>query len=114
MGKVKLKIKKGDTVIITAGKSKGVVGAVLQVKRAEGGRSKVLVEGANRVKKAVKPNPNIGEQGGIKEQEAFIDISNVKLFNAIEKKGERVGYRILENNNKVRYFKSSGELVEAE
>ena len=111
---IKLKIKKGDTVIVTTGKSKGVIGTVLEVKRAPRGQSKILVEGANMIKKAVRPNPNVGEQGGIKEKEAFIAIANVKLFNEAEKKGSRVGYRILEDNKKVRYFKSTGELVEAE
>ncbi len=117
MAKFKAKIKKGDTVIIIAGKSKGAKGSVLQVKKIVKGRKdviRILVEGVNMVKKAVRPNPNIGEQGGIQEKEAFLDISNVKLFNSIENKGERVGYRILENKKKVRYFKKSGELVEAE
>lgn len=114
MSKIKTKIKKGDTVIVIAGKSKGAKGTVLQVKTAEQGRSRILVEGVNMVKKAVRPNPNIGEKGGIQEKEAFLDISNVKLFNPIANKGERVGYRILEDGKKVRYFKKSGELVEAE
>ncbi len=114
MVKIKTKIKKSDIVIVIAGKSKGAKGAVLQVKALEKGRTRVLVEGVNMVKKAVKPNPNVGEQGGIQEKEAFLDISNVKLFNPIENKGERVGYRILEDGKKVRYFKKSGELVEAE
>ena len=63
------------------------------------------------VKKHVKPNPNVNEPGGVKEVEAFIDISNVKIFNPVTKKGDRIGYRFLDDGKKVRYFKSTGEVV---
>jgi large subunit ribosomal protein L24 len=72
-----------------------------------------LVEGVNMIKKHVKPNPNVNEPGGVKEIEAFVDISNVKLFDVAAKKGDRVGFRTLEHGRKVRYFKSSGEVISA-
>ncbi len=114
MTHIKTKIRKNDEVQIIAGKSKGLQGKVLQVKRLADGRVKVLVEGAHKVKKAIRPNPQKGEPGGIKEQEAFIDISNVQLYNSIEKRKERVGYRILPDGRKVRYFKKSGGLVDSD
>lgn len=112
MSQVRLKIKKDDTVVVIAGKSKGVIGKVLQVQRAPGGRSRVLVEGANTVKKHVKPNPQKGEPGGVKTQEAFTDISNVQIVDPVSNKGGRVGYRILEDGRKVRYIKSTGEVID--
>lgn len=114
MARVKVKIKKGDEVIVIAGKDKGKTGKVLQVKILDDNRTKLLVEGVNIVKKAVKPNPQIGEPGGIKEREAFIDISNVKLFNSATNKGDRVGYRFLNDGRKVRYFKSTDEIVDVD
>jgi len=113
-GRLKSRIKKDDEVIVIAGKSKGQRGKVLKVAADSDKHIRILVEGVNMVKKAVRPNPNKGEQGGIKEKEAFIDISNVKLFNHVENRGERVGYRFLKDGKKVRYFKSSDELVDAE
>lgn len=112
MTQVKLKIKKSDKVIVTTGKSKGVIGRVLRVRKMSDGRSAVLVEGANMVKKHVKPNPQKGEPGGIQEREAYLDISNVKMVNPATNKGDRIGYRFLEDGKKVRYFKSTGEVVD--
>ncbi len=109
--KIKLKIKKGDEVIIIAGKDKGRKGVVQQVRRLANGGSKVLVEGVNLVKKHVKPNPNKNEQGGIKEMESFMAISNVMLYNPDSKKGDKVTYRLLEDGRKVRCFKSTDEVV---
>ena len=114
MTHIKTKIKKNDEVIVIAGRSKGHVGKVLRVEHRPNGTSRVWVEGANIMKKAVRPNPNKGERGGIKELEAPTSISNVKLYSSIEKKGERIGYKVLEDGRKVRYFKSSGELVDAD
>jgi large subunit ribosomal protein L24 len=103
------KIRKGDEVVINTGKDKGKRGTVLRV--LESGH--VLVEGANKVKKHAKPNPMKGINGGIMEKEMPVDISNVALFNRATQKGERVGFKMLEDGRKVRVFKSSGEVVDA-
>ena len=101
------KIRKGDEIIVRTGKDKGRRGTVLQV--FDDGR--VLVEGINIAKKHVKPNPNIGEPGGIKDQPMPLDISNVLVFNPKTKKGERVGFRVEGDGSKVRVFKS-GDVVD--
>lgn len=101
------KIRKGDEIIVRAGKDKGRRGTVLQV--FDNGR--VLVEGVNLAKKHTKPNPNIGEAGGIKDKAMPVDVSNVLVFNPKSKKGERVGFRVEEDGNKVRVFKS-GDVVD--
>lgn len=103
------KIKKGDEVLVIAGKDKGRRGAVLEV--LEKG-TKLLVDGVNMVKKHVKANPNIAEQGGIKTKPKAIHRSNVKIYNEATQKGDRVGIRILEDGRKVRYFKSTNEEIE--
>lgn len=102
------KIKKGDDVIVITGKDKGKRGAVLRL--LEG---KVVVEGANKVKKHQKPNPMKGSAGGIVDMEMPIQISNVALFNPATKKADRVGVRQLEDGRKVRFFKSNGEVIDA-
>ena len=101
------RIKKGDEVIVIAGKAanKGKRGKVLAV---HGDR--VLVEGLNMVAKHVRPNPQLGIEGGIVRKEATIHISNVMLFNPQTNKGDRVGFRF-EEGKKVRYFKSNGATV---
>ncbi len=104
------KIRQGDDVIVVAGKDKGRRGTVLRV-IGEGAR--VVVEGVNMIKKHQKPNPMIGQTGGIIEMEKSIDISNVMLFNPASEKGDRVGFKTLEDGRKVRYFKSNGEVVDA-
>ncbi len=103
------KIRKGDEVIVIAGKDKGRRGTVLSV--IEGGE-KILVDGVNLVKKHVKANPNINEQGGIKTKPAAMHRSKVKIYNAATQKGDRVGIRVLEDGRKVRYFKSTNEEIE--
>ncbi len=103
------KIKKGDEVIILSGKSKGMRGKILSVV-AEGTR--VTVEGANLIKKCIKPNPNTNTQGGIIEREAPLNISNVAIYNPITKKADRVALKILDDGKKVRCFKSNGEQIE--
>ena len=103
------KIRKGDEVVLNTGKDKGKRGTVLRM--LESGQ--VLVEGVNMVKKHAKPNPMKGITGGIINKEMPIDISNVALFNAATQKGERVGFKTLEDGRKVRIFKSSGEVVDA-
>lgn len=103
------KIRKGDDVIVIAGRDKGKRGTVIHSMDDD----KLLVEGVNRVKKHTKPNPMKGEQGGIVEKEMPIHLSNVALFNSATQKADRVGVRILEDGRKVRVFRSNGELVEA-
>ena len=100
------KIKKGDEIIVRTGKDKGRRGTVLEVFADD----RVLVEGINLAKKHVKPNPNIGEAGGIKDHAMPMDISNVLVFNPKTKKGERVGFRV-EDGKKVRVFKN-GDVVD--
>jgi len=102
------KIKKGDEVIVTTGKDKGRHGTVLQL--LDDGR--VLVEGVNLAKKHTKPNPNIGEMGGIKDKAMPLDISNVLVFNPKSKKGERVGIRVQDDGSKVRVFRGTGDVVD--
>lgn len=100
------KLIKGDEVVVIAGKSKGVRGTVLRVLG-----DRILVEGVNRVKKHVKPNPQLNQEGGIVEKEASLHISNVAIFNPATQKADRVGFKILEDGKKVRMFKSNGEHV---
>jgi large subunit ribosomal protein L24 len=103
------KIRKGDDVMVLTGKDKGKRGIVLN--RVDDGH--VLVEGINRVKKHVKPNPMKGQPGGIVDKEMPIDISNIALFNPLTSKGDRVGFKQLDDGRKVRIFKSNGEVVDA-
>ncbi|MDR0635164.1 MAG: 50S ribosomal protein L24 [Azoarcus sp.] len=103
------KIRKGDEVVVLAGRDRGRRGTVL----GRVGDERLLVEGVNRVKKHMRPNPLKGDVGGIVEKEAPIHVSNVALFNAASQKGDRVGVKTLEDGRKVRFFKSNGELVDA-
>lgn len=102
------KIRKGDEVIVVAGKDKGRTGKVIRVTTDE----RVFVEGVNMIKKHAKPNPARGVAGGIIEREASIHVSNVALFNPATKRADRVGFRILDDGRKVRYFKSNNEIVD--
>ena len=98
------KIRKGDEVIVIAGRDKGKRGTVsLRVDE-----DRVVVDGINIVKKHAKPNPMKGVQGGIVEKAMPIHQSNVAIFNADTGKGDRVGIKTLEDGTKVRVFKSSG------
>jgi large subunit ribosomal protein L24 len=103
-----LKIKRDDEVIVIAGRDKGKRGKVVRV-LAE----RVVVSGINIVKKHQKPNPQAGVAGGIIEKEASIHTSNVAIYNPATKQADRVGFKVLENGDKVRVFKSNGEAVEA-
>ncbi len=103
------KIRKGDDIIVIAGKDKGKLGVVLVRVDSE----HVLIEGVNRVKKHTKPNPMKGQPGGIIEKEMPINVSNVALLNPVTKKADRVGFKTLEDGRKVRAFKSNGEIVGA-
>jgi large subunit ribosomal protein L24 len=103
------KIKKGDEVIVLTGKDKGKRGTVLKIASED----KLLVEGINMVKKHQKPNPNKGIEGGIVEKQMPIQLSNVAIYNSQTQKADRVGFRVLEDGKKVRFFKSNNEVVDA-
>jgi large subunit ribosomal protein L24 len=103
------KIRKGDDVIVRTGKDKGKSGRVAKVLKD----GMVLVEGINQVKKNQKPNPNAGVSGGIIVKDMPINISNIGLYNPTTKKADRVGFKFLEDGKKVRYFKSTNEVVDA-
>ena len=103
------KIKKGDDVIVRTGKDRGKSGRVTKILKD----NKVLVEGINQVKKNQKPNPNAGVSGGIIVKDMPINISNIGLYNPETKKADRVGFKFLEDGKKVRYFKSTNEVVDA-
>ncbi|SEP06034.1 50S ribosomal protein L24 [Aquisalimonas asiatica] len=104
------KIKKGDDVIVVAGKDKGRRGTVVRVLRDE---NQVVVENVNMVKRHIKANPQRGESGGIQEKEAPVDLSNVQIYNHKAGKGDRVGIKVMEDGRKARYFKSNNEPVDA-
>jgi large subunit ribosomal protein L24 len=103
------KIRKGDDVVVIAGKDKGKRGTVIRRTDAE----HVVVEGLNRVKKHLKPNPVKGIVGGIVDKEMPLHVSNVMLYNPVTKKADRVGFKTLEDGRKVRFFKSNGEVLGA-
>ena len=103
------KIRKGDQVVVTTGKDKGKRGTVLRVLVT----GKAIVEGVNRVKRHTRPNPMKGQTGGIVDKEMPIQISNIALLNPATGKGDRVGFRFLDDGRKVRFFKSNGEVIDA-
>lgn len=102
------RIRKGDEVIVTTGRSKGKRGHVLRVLTND----RLLVENVNIIKRHTKPDPARNQAGGIVEKEAPIHASNVMLFNPATQKGDRVSYKALEDGRKVRIFKSTGEVVD--
>ncbi len=102
------RIRKGDEVIVTTGRSKGQRGHVLRVLDDE----RLLVENVNMVKKHQKPNPSAQQPGGIVDREGPIHESNVRLFNPATGKADRVGVKTLEDGRKVRVYKSTGEVVD--
>ena len=102
------KLRKGDKVVVLAGKDKGKQGEVVRV---DGDR--VVVANVNIVKRHTKPNPQAGVAGGVVEREASIHISNVNVLNPASGKGERVGFKVLEDGRKLRVFRSSGEALDA-
>jgi large subunit ribosomal protein L24 len=103
------KIRKGDQVVVLSGREKGRQGQVLKV-FADG---RVLVENVNKVKKHTKPNPQVGQAGGIVEKEAPLAVSKVAIWNAAAKRADRIGYKTLADGKKVRFFKSNGEQLDA-
>lgn len=102
------KLKKGDEVVVTGGKDKGRRGAILKLLEND----RVIVENVNMAKRHVRPNPNAGVTGGIIDKEMPIHISKVMLFNPVTKKGDRAGFRTLEDGRKVRFFRSNKEVVD--
>lgn len=103
------KIRKKDDVIVIAGKDKGKRGTVMKVVDEDS----VIVEGVNMVKRHTRPNPNLGQPGGIIEQEKPIQVSNVAIFNPGTGKADRVGIKILDDGRKVRVFKSNNEVIDS-
>jgi large subunit ribosomal protein L24 len=101
------KIRKGDEVIVLAGKDKGKRGEVAQVLVEA---DKLIVKGVNTVKKHQKPNPYLQQEGGIVEKEAPLHVSNVAIYNAATGKADRVGFRV-EEGKKVRFFKSTNQVI---
>lgn len=102
------RIRKGDEVVVLTGKDRRKRGTVLRVFPDD----RVLVEGVNMVKKHVKPNFQKGTSGEIVSKEMPIQLSNVALYNSATTKNSRVGFRFLEDGRKVRYFKSTGEVID--
>lgn len=102
------KLKKGDDVIVIAGRDRGKRGTVLEVRSNQ----RLLVDNVNVVKKHQRGNPNTGVTGGIIEKEASIHASNVALYNPMSKKADRVGIKTLEDGRKIRVFRSNGEAVD--
>ena len=103
------KLKKGDDVVVLAGKDKGKRGVVLKVIQD---MEKVVVENINMVKRHTKGNPAQGTPGGIVEKEMPLHVSNVAVWNPVSNKGDRVGIKKLEDGQKVRFFKSNDEVVD--
>ncbi|MBL8498291.1 50S ribosomal protein L24 [Nitrosomonas sp. JL21] len=102
------KLKKGDDVIVITGKDKGKIGTVTNIKDY----NYLIIQGINSVKKHQKPNPTVGNAGGIIDKEMSIHISNVAIYNFSSKKADRVGFKLDTNNNKVRIFKSTNDVIE--
>jgi len=101
------RIRKGDQVVVISGKDKGKRGDVVRV-----AGDKVVVSNINVIKRHTKPNPQLGQAGGVIERGAPIHISNVMLFNPASGKGERIGFKVLEDGRKLRVFRSSGESID--
>jgi large subunit ribosomal protein L24 len=106
------RLKAGDTVVVLTGKDRGKQGDI-QSRIEKDGKVKFIVQGINLVKKHQKPNPALGRTGGIIEKEMPIDGSNLALVNPATGKGDKVGFKVLEDGKKVRVFKSNGEVVSA-
>jgi len=101
------RIRKGDEVVVLSGRDKGKRGTVLRRVDAE----HVVVEGVNRVKKHAKPNPMKNQPGGIVTKEMPIDVSNVAIWNPVTQKADRIGFRMMQDGRKLRFFKSNGEQI---
>lgn len=108
MSKAKLQVRKGDQVLVIAGKDKGKKGRILEAYPSEG---RVLVEGVNMMKRHTRPN-QANPQGGIVEREAPIHASNVMILDPKSGEPTRIGKKILKDGTKVRYAKKSGEILD--
>lgn len=112
----KCRIKCGDRVVLLTGKDRGRSGIVtrlyVRTRKFRAGRVMAIVEGINMKKKHVKPNPNTNNEGGIVEQEAGVDISNIAYLNAQTNKADKIGYKVLENGKKVRITRSDNEVID--
>ena len=104
------KFRQGDEVVVLTGKDKGKRGTITKLHTDT---ARVVVDNVNIVKKHQKPNPQMNIPGGIIDKEMPIDVSNVAIFNPTTGKADRVGFRILDDGRKVRYFKSNGEVLDA-
>ncbi len=102
------KLRRDDEVIVIAGRDKGTRGTITRMV----GDDKVIVAGVNMIKRHTRPNPNLGQPGGIVEKEAPLHISNVAIFNPDSGAADRVGIRVDEEGGKTRFFKSSGEAID--
>ncbi|MEJ2761245.1 MAG: 50S ribosomal protein L24 [Gammaproteobacteria bacterium] len=103
------RIKKGDEVVVIAGRDKGKRGTVIRVLPED---DKIVVENVNMVKRHTKGNPMQGTPGGIVEKEMPLHVSNIAIWNPVTNKPDKVGFRFLEDGRKVRYFKSNDEVVD--
>ena len=99
------KIRKGDNVVVIAGRDKGKRGDVARVVDSE----HVIVNGVNTVKRHTRPNPLKNQPGGIVAKDMPIHVSNVAIWNPVTQKADRIGFRVLDDGRKVRFFKSNGE-----
>ena len=102
------KLRRDDEVIVIAGRDKGTRGTITRMV----GDDKVIVAGVNMIKRHTRPNPNLGQPGGIVEKESPLHISNVAIFNPDSGAADRVGIRIDEDGGKTRFFKSNGEAID--
>ena len=103
------KIKKGDNVVVIAGRDKGKRGSVMHIVDEQ----HVVVAGINQVKKHTRPNPMKNQPGGIITKEIPIHVSNVAVYNPVTQKPDRIGFRTLNDGRKVRFYKSNGEVLGA-
>jgi large subunit ribosomal protein L24 len=103
------KIKKGDNVVVIAGRDKGKRGDVARIVDD----SHVVVNGINAMKKHAKPNPLKNQPGGIISKEVPIHVSNIAIWNPITQKPDRIGFRTMDDGRKLRFYKSNGELINA-
>jgi len=101
------KIRKGDEVVVIAGREKGRRGTVLRVLE-----DRIMIENLNMIKRHTKPNPQRNIAGGIVQREASLHISNVMLWNAAAAKGDRIGIKVLADGRRVRFFKSNNEVLD--
>ena len=109
------KLKSGDKVVVIAGRDKGKQGTILRVVNINNSaeeNKKVVVEGINLVKRHTKANPSKEKPGGIVEKEAPLHISNVAILNTTTNKADKVGFKVLQDGRKVRFFKSNGEVID--